>query len=232
MKTIGISPSRRGFLRSVAKAGPAALGLSGAVGIAVSQTADTPAASYVPLYFTAQEWPLLSAMVERLIPADGEGPGAINAGVAEFIDRQMEQPYGHGALWFMQPPFVSTTADEFGYQLPHSPRALYREALAALAQQVQQQHGKPFQQLAPTEQDAVLSALESGKLAIGNVPPKVFFVQLLTNTHEGYFCDPKHGGNKDMAAWKMVGFPGARADYIDWVDQYGKKYPLPPVSSS
>nr|WP_272901273.1 hypothetical protein [Herbaspirillum frisingense] len=48
--------------------------------------------------------------------------------------------------------------------------------------------------------------------------------------HEGYFCDPVDGGNKGMAAWKMIGFPGARADYYDWVDQYGRTYPLPPVS--
>jgi gluconate 2-dehydrogenase gamma chain len=144
----------------------------------------------------------------------------------------MDQPYGHGALWFMQAPFVPVAADEFGYQLAQSPRELYRLALAALAQAVQQQHGKPFSDLAPAEQDAVLTALEAGTLAMGTVPPKAFFAQLLTNTREGYFCDPKHGGNKNMAAWRMVGFPGARGDYIDWVDQYATKYPLPPVSSS
>jgi gluconate 2-dehydrogenase gamma chain len=55
---------------------------------------------------------------------------------------------------------------------------------------------------------------------------------LLQNTREGYFCDPKHGGNKGMAAWRMINFPGARADYIDWVEQYGRRYPLPPVSSA
>jgi gluconate 2-dehydrogenase gamma chain len=39
-----------------------------------------------------------------------------------------------------------------------------------------------------------------------------------------------HGGNKDAAAWKMIGFPGARADYADWVGRPGERYPLPPVS--
>lgn len=33
-----------------------------------------------------------------------------------------------------------------------------------------------------------------------------------------------------MGSWKMIGFPGARADYYDWVDQYGRTYPLPPIS--
>jgi gluconate 2-dehydrogenase gamma chain len=35
-----------------------------------------------------------------------------------------------------------------------------------------------------------------------------------------------------MGSWKMIGFPGARADYMDWVGQYGKTYPLGPVSIS
>jgi gluconate 2-dehydrogenase gamma chain len=33
-----------------------------------------------------------------------------------------------------------------------------------------------------------------------------------------------------MAAWKMIGFPGARYDYTDWVDRHNERYPHPPVS--
>lgn len=33
-----------------------------------------------------------------------------------------------------------------------------------------------------------------------------------------------------MAAWRMVGFPGARADFTDWMDKPGAPYPLGPVS--
>jgi len=35
-----------------------------------------------------------------------------------------------------------------------------------------------------------------------------------------------------MGGWKMVGFPGARADYADWIDQHNVKYPYGPVSIS
>jgi len=45
----------------------------------------------------------------------------------------------------------------------------------------------------------------------------------------GYFADPSHGGNKNMGAWKMIGYPGMRADYMDWVTVRDKPYPLPPV---
>ena len=60
--------------------------------------------------------------------------------------------------------------------------------------------------------------------------PSEFFLQLLANTKEGYFADPMYGGNRHMGSWKMIGFPGARADFADWAKQPGKVYPLGPVS--
>ena len=59
-------------------------------------------------------------------------------------------------------------------------------------------------------------------------PPagNVFFAQLLENVREGYFADPLYGGNRGMAAWKWIGFPGARADFTDWIDQAGQDIPL------
>ena len=46
----------------------------------------------------------------------------------------------------------------------------------------------------------------------------------------GFFADPIYGGNRDMCAWKMIGFPGARYDYRDWVGRHNERYPHPPVS--
>jgi len=42
----------------------------------------------------------------------------------EFIDLEMEGPFGHAANWYMQGPFVSALP-EFGYQSPLSRRALF-----------------------------------------------------------------------------------------------------------
>jgi len=47
---------------------------------------------------------------------------------------------------------------------------------------------------------------------------------------EGMFADPVYGGNRNMAGWKMIGYPGARYDYRDWVERHNERYPLPPVS--
>ena len=46
----------------------------------------------------------------------------------------------------------------------------------------------------------------------------------------GFFADPIYGGNRDMVAWKMIGFPGARYNYLDWIDRHNERFPLPPVS--
>ena len=57
----------------------------------------------------------------------------------------------------------------------------------------------------------------------------MFFEQLLSNAREGYFADPIYGGNRHMAAWKMIGFPGAHYDYRDWIDKHNQRIPLTPV---
>jgi gluconate 2-dehydrogenase gamma chain len=53
---------------------------------------------------------------------------------------------------------------------------------------------------------------------------------LLQMTVEGFFSDPVYGGNKDMVAWKMIGFPGAYASYYDLIDKHGVKLEREPMS--
>ncbi|KVU39493.1 gluconate 2-dehydrogenase [Burkholderia ubonensis] len=231
--------SRRHFLRSSVALVPLA-SLAGCdlrpssaaattVGGARAASADAAQAPYKPTFFDAREWAFVQAAVDRLIPADAEGPGALEAGVPEFIDRQMETPYAHGALWYMQGPFQQGVP-ELGYQLKLVPRDIYRLGIAAVDRFCTKKHGKAFADLDAATRDAVLGALEKGSAQIDDVPPVVLFGQLLQNTREGYFCDPVHGGNRGMAAWKMIGFPGARADFMDFVNQNGKPYPYGPVS--
>jgi gluconate 2-dehydrogenase gamma chain len=112
-----------------------------------------------------------------------------------------------------------------------TPAQMYRAAIKAMDAYCRDKFGgKPFVELSMEQQDTVLGELEEGKAKLQNVDAKAFFKQFLLNTQEGYFADPMYGGNKDMAAWKMIGFPGARYDYRDFVDQHGKRYPLPPVA--
>ena len=76
----------------------------------------------------------------------------------------------------------------------------------------------------------LLAALLLGLIQSDALSLKTFFTSfLLKNTLEGYFGDPMYGGNKDMAAWKMIGHPGVRADYLEFVAE-AKPYPYGPVS--
>lgn len=185
---------------------------------------------FSPRYFTASEWAFINAATEHLIPADEMGPGATECGIPEFIDRQMETPYAHGALWYMQGPFLPDIAPEFGYQQRLTPREIYRSGIKACDSACQKNHGKPFAMLDVASQLNVLKQLESGEITMEDMSATLFFSQLLKNTKEGYFADPIYGGNKKMAGWKMIGFPGARADFMDWIDHPNERYPLGPVS--
>jgi gluconate 2-dehydrogenase gamma chain len=117
-----------------------------------------------------------------------------------------------------------------GYQSRLSPAGLYRAAIAAIDKQAEAKHdGKAFAALTADDQDAILKELESGKMTLEGADAKTFFKTLLLNTKEGMFSDPIYGGNKDMAGWKMLGFPGARYNYRDWVGRHGEHYDEPPV---
>ena len=181
-------------------------------------------------YFTAAEAAMVEAMVDRLIPPDPETPGGKDCGCAVFIDRQLAGPYGRYSDNYMHGPFHPGT-EEQGEQSPLTPAQQYRLALAAVDQYCQSRFGGAgFAQLPDEGKDEVLKGLESGDIKLQGVNSKTFFALLLQNTQHGFFADPVYGGNKDMAAWKMIGFPGARYDYRDWVHRHNERYPLPPVS--
>jgi gluconate 2-dehydrogenase gamma chain len=215
---------RRALLLKAAPVGAVTLLASGRPG--QGRSGD----NYAPTFFTASEWTFINAAVDRLIPAEGEGPGAVESGVPEFIDRQLELPYGHGAYFYMRGPFQPNAPAELGYQLRHTPRELYRLGIAATDGACKQRWSKTFAELDVPHQEAFLTLLETGTSGIPGPEPSAFFAQLLGNTREGYFADPLYGGNRNMAAWRMIGFPGARADFTDWINRAGQPYPFGPVS--
>jgi gluconate 2-dehydrogenase gamma chain len=217
---------RRKFLLGAA---PAA-GLASLVSAGCEQRSRSQDDPYVPTYFRPTEWEFVRAAVSRLIPADGAGPGGIEAGIPEFIDRQMELPYGHGAFFYLQGPFHPESPATLGYQLRYTPREIYRLGIQDANSASRQMHGAQFVHLDAATQDRFLESMEKGLLSFPALPALAFFDQLLENTKEGYFSDPIYGGNRDMMAWRWIGFPGARADFTDWIDQAGTKYPYGPVS--
>jgi gluconate 2-dehydrogenase gamma chain len=227
-------PSRRSFLQAgltlipVMSLAPQSVFSATPTDKQAAQPDASPA--FTPRYFTASEWAFINAATAQLIPEDEMGPGAVECGIPEFIDRQMETPYAHGALWYMQGPFLPDVAPEFGYQQRLTPRDIYRSGIKACDDACKTSHGKAFAELDSDQQLSVLKQLESGAIEMPEMSATLFFSQLLKNTKEGYFADPIYGGNKKMAGWKMIGFPGARADFMDWIDHPNERYPLGSVS--
>jgi len=222
-------PTRRQFLTASAS-GAALAGMSCTV-LAQAREPAVSLAQYQPDYFSAAEWSFILAATARLIPSSGDGPGALEARVPVFIDRQLAGDFGAAKDWFMAGPHHPDADPALGYQTPLTPAQLYREAIAAFNAWCAATHGDMFANLPAVIQDEALSALQTGKVGLP-ATLRDFFSMLLRNTREGYFSDPMYGGNADMAAWSYIGFPGARASYREWVDQHNVPYPLGPVSIS
>jgi gluconate 2-dehydrogenase gamma chain len=167
----------------------------------------------IPLrFFTEQEALIVAAAASRIFPSDDSGPGAKEAGVVIFIDRQLAGPWGRDRYRYTEGPFDENAAREFGYQGKATPRQTYREGLKSL---------QGFDLLSPAEQDKKLTEIESTHL----------FALLRQNTIEGMFSDPVHGGNVDMVGWQLVGFPGPRMSNYDEVDKhFGEAFRPKPVS--
>jgi gluconate 2-dehydrogenase gamma chain len=182
------------------------------------------------LALNATEAAFIAAAVDTLIPEDHLSPSGSACGVATFIDRQLAGAWGNGARLYRAGP-LAKGKPEYGYQLGLTPLEFFRTGIAEANAWSLATYGKEFDRLAPAERAAALTAMETGKAAFGPFEAKAFFEALLLVTMEGFFADPIYGGNRDMVAWRMIGYPGLPATYAEQIDTYrGKRYDVPPQS--
>lgn len=138
---------------------------------------------------TAEEARTLEAMLDRLIPSDDLGPGAVEAGALDYIDRGLG-----GAL--------------------AGDREEYRIGLQALDRYCTYSRGAPFVDLSPNDQDSVLMDLEGGSATGSGAgftgSSAAFFGMIKGHTWQGMFGDPYYGGNIDYAGWQLIRYPGVR----------------------
>jgi gluconate 2-dehydrogenase gamma chain len=227
---------RREFL-TVAGAAAAALAPAMPAEAQLAQPAASSAAMLVTppvdeplLTLTATEHAFFVAAADTIIPADELSPSGSDCGVANFIDRQLAGAYGSGARLYRQGPFPKGKP-ELGYQLPLTPREFFRAGVAAANEFTRNAWAKDFDRLNEEQRIAVLKAMEEGKAEFKGLSSAMFFNALLQITMEGFFADPIYGGNRDMASWKMVGYPGLPATYRHDIRTYlGKIYDKPPRS--
>jgi len=169
------SISRRSVLFSAAIVPVAAIRSAAAAD--ATKTAPVPA-------LTRDQFKLIEAFAGRLIPKDENGPGAIECGAANYIDRQMSD-------------YLSGEMSSFA------------DGLAAMDTYAMKAKGKTFVDLSPEDQDAVITAIEAGQ-AEGFANSRAFFTRFRRLTLEGTFSDPFYGGNKGFAGWDIIGYPGPR----------------------
>jgi len=145
-----------------------------------AKQADQPSppltSSHVTL--TDEEYEAMAAACERMLPRD-EDPGAADLGVPGYLDRALSDPR------------MSHVKDDFV------------RGLNALMRRAQGQHTKPFHQLPPEAQDALLTAFKNRPQGSGEAH---WYELLVVLTMEGAFSDPSYGGNKDRKGWALIGF--------------------------
>jgi gluconate 2-dehydrogenase gamma chain len=154
-------------------------------------------------FFTEDEALLISAACERIFPSDESGPGAKEAGVVIYIDRQLAGPYGRDKYRYTRGPFLETDRVH-GFQGKENPQEIYRAGIKEL--------GNDFVALIPAQQDERLRGMEKG----------LFFQMLRAHTIEGMFCDPMHGGNANRIGWQLIGFPGPLMTYRKQIAVFNK----------
>jgi gluconate 2-dehydrogenase gamma chain len=160
----------------------------------------TAQAQEVPAALTPTQLKILEAFIDRLIPSDELGPGAVAAGAQVYIDRVLAGP----------------NAKEKGQFLAGL------EAVDAYAKRTQ---GRSLAELSPEKRDQILKAIEDG--AAQDLPQgRAFFNRVRRLTLEGMFGDPYYGGNKGFAGWDLIRYPGPRSA-VDAEMQRMDKAPAP-----
>ena len=220
---------RRDFLKTALTSGAAA-----ATGSVATQSAQAQQAAPVAppgyAFLNLEEAAFVEALVDHMIPADDLTPRGSDIGINIYIDRALAGAWGKGDRLYMQGPWKQGAPSQ-GYQLPLTPAQLYRAGIAATNAHSRKTYGKPFESITEAQRQELLLALSTGKITFDNGPPAgPFWTMMYQTVMEGMFSDPIHGGNRNKAGWKLIGFPGAIAVHRENVEKYrDKKFPSDPV---
>ncbi|MGI2328738.1 gluconate 2-dehydrogenase subunit 3 family protein [Planococcus sp. YIM B11945] len=169
-------------------------------------------------YFsTDAEFQILAQATERIFPEDDLGPGAIGLGVPYFIDRQLAGAYGENSKEYMQPPFYEGENTQ-GYQSRLRRNEMFRQGLQIMQKEAQSRFNANFVDLEGGQMDEILTAFQEDEIEMKGVSSLFFFRLLRQATLEGAYADPIYSGNRNMEGWRMKGFPGHQAAYINQIE--------------
>jgi gluconate 2-dehydrogenase gamma chain len=193
--------------------------------------AAAPPASPGYAFLNLEEAAFVEALVDHMVPADELSPKGTDIGVNIYIDRALAGAWGNGDRLYMQGPWKRGVPSQ-GYQLPLTPAQLYRAGVAETNAHCRKTYGKAFDRLDEKQREEVLVGLSTGKITFASgLPVRDFWTTLYQTVMQGMFADPIHGGNRNKAGWKIIGFPGVIAVHRENVEKYkDKPFPSDPVS--
>ncbi|PSL40440.1 gluconate 2-dehydrogenase gamma chain [Planomicrobium soli] len=221
--------SRRDFLKTSGIAAGALIGggvIGGLIGPNAggtgSSTATVPSGAtggilHLQFFTNNEEFQILMQATERIFPEDELGPGAIRLNVPYFIDRQLAGAYGENSKEYMQPPFYEGERTQ-GYQSRLRRNEIFRQGLQAMQTEAKNRFNANFVDLEGRQMDEILTAFQEDEIKMKGVSSLFFFRLLRQATLEGAYSDPVYNGNANMDGWRMKGFPGHQAAYINQVD--------------
>jgi hypothetical protein len=164
----GRSLTRRQVLRSMAASAgalavlPALSPADWAEALAIRrQAASAASTGTLPHFFNDQQRQAVDILTDLIIPTDAHSPGARQAGVTEFID------------------YTLTGASEATQQI-------WRDGLAALDAKSRQSSSKPFAELTPAQQVAMLEEISGGE-GKPETPLEKLFVEAKEQTVLGFY---------------------------------------------
>jgi gluconate 2-dehydrogenase gamma chain len=231
------SSDRRRFLKGAGVAAvslPTLVAAQAAPAIAEAPTAARPgqpapgatAANAGYQILSLDEAAFTEALVDHMWPKDQLSPSGTEIGIAIFIDRQLAGAFGQGDRLYSQGPF-RRGKPQHGYQLPLTPAEYFKVGVEAAARACVRRFSRGFDKLAEQEREQFLQDIAGGKVAEGSLDLAAWFNGLVYPLFErGAFADPIYGGNRDKAAWRLIGYPGLPAIYSQDVVRYrGKPHP-------
>ena len=221
--------NRRALLLAAGTAPAAVLPMPSSPAAAAEPSAKS-AAPAAMLVLTDTEAAFLAATADCMIPADELSPSGSDCGVVTYIDGQLASAWGGGARLYRDGPHPTGTPQQ-GTQTLMTPREIITTGIAEANNWCLATHGAAFDALATEQRNTALQQIEAGSARFEAIKPQAFFNLLLDLTMEAMFADPIYGGNRDLAGWKLLGFPGLPATYADKIVDYrGKRYDAAPRS--
>ena len=148
-----------------------------------------------PTFFAADEFALLQAICNRLIPQDNR-PEPID--IAGSIDERLSQNKSNGWRYDVMPADASA----------------YRQGLAGVEETAQVLFQRSFRQLSGDQQDKVIGLIQTGSVpgdTWQTLPANRFFEELLAEASENYYSHPLaqeeigYVGMADLPAWNRIG---------------------------